>query len=215
MQRYGLDHSYAEHVADGIVHLLGVSAALVGVTALLVWAGMQAPAEHIAPLLVYSFGLIGTFTLSAAYNMTLHSQARMILRRFDHAAIFIMIAGTYTPVALIGIGGTSGVALAGAVWAIAAFGVVLKLFFFHRFYRIVFFLYLIQGWLAVVAFIPMIHSLSLGVLALIALGGIIYSLGTIVHHRENWAYNRAIWHVLVLAAAGLHYGAVFVLASSS
>lgn len=214
MRKYGLDHTYSEHVADGVVHVLGVTAALIGATTLLIWAAMAAPADRLLPLLVYSVGLIGTFSLSAAYNMTVHEHARKILRRFDHAAIFVMIAGTYTPVALIGIGGASGIALTAAAWSIAVLGMVLKLFFFHRFYRAVFALYLIQGWLAVAAILPMVQTLSAAVLTLIAAGGIIYSLGTIVHHRENWAYNRAIWHVLVLAAASLHYGAVFALASS-
>ncbi len=163
MRKYGLDHTFREHVADSAVHIVGVVAALVGATALVVWAVMTAPIGYIPPLIIYAIGLIATFSLSAAYNITVHKRARDILRRFEHAAIFIMIAGTYTPLALIGIGGATGIALASAVWSIAVLGVFLKLFFFHRFTRTGFVLYLIQGWLALVAVVPMVRALSVGI----------------------------------------------------
>ncbi len=212
MQKYGLDHTFGEHLADGIVHGLGVAAALIGATALVVWAVMAAPMDHIPALIIYAIGLIATFAFSAAYNMCLHEKARAVLRRFDHAAIFIMIAGTYTPLALIGIGGARGVMLASAVWVIATLGVFLKLFFFHRFYRTTFVLYLIQGWLAVLAVGPMVQNLPLVAMILIVAGGLTYTAGTLFHHRENWPFNRAIWHGMVLAAAAIHYVAVFQVA---
>ncbi|MCI2398729.1 hemolysin III family protein [Aliiroseovarius subalbicans] len=214
MQKYGLDHSFREHLADGIVHALGVAAALIGATALVVWAVMSVPLDHVPPLIIYAIGLIATFSFSAAYNMTLHEKTRAVLRRFDHAAIFIMIAGTYTPMALIGIGGTKGILLASSVWVIAAAGVGLKLFFFHRFYRTTFALYLIQGWLAVLAIGPMIQALPTAALVLIVIGGLTYTAGTLFHHRDNWPFNRAIWHAMVLTAAAIHYVAVFQVAAA-
>ena len=214
MKKYGLDHTFGEHLADGIVHGLGVAAALIGATALVVWAAMSAPGGHIPPLIIYAIGLIATFAFSAAYNMCLHPGARAVLRRFDHAAIFIMIAGTYTPMALIGIGGAKGVALASTVWGIAVVGVFLKLFFFHRFYRTTHALYLIQGWLAVIAIVPMIQSLPVVATVLIIVGGVTYTLGTLFHHREDWPFNRAIWHGFVLTAAATHYAAVVTVAAA-
>lgn len=214
MKRYGLDHSFGEHLADGIVHGLGVAAALIGATALVVWAAMSAPGGHIPPLIIYAIGLIATFAFSAAYNMCLHPGARAVLRRFDHAAIFIMIAGTYTPMALIGIGGAMGVALASTTWGIAVAGVFLKLFFFHRFYRTTHALYLIQGWLAVLAIVPMVRALPVAATVLIVVGGVTYTLGTLFHHRDDWPFNRAIWHGMVLAAASTHYAAVVTVATA-
>jgi len=213
MFEYGLDHTKNEHLADGIVHALGVAAALGGALTLIIWAALAAPLEHIAALAVYAIGLIATFSFSAAYNMTLHAKARAILRRFDHAAIFIMIAGTYTPMALIGIGGAKGIALTAAVWGIAAAGVVLKLFFFGRLTRTAFGLYLVQGWLALVAIGPMLANLPTGALILLITGGLTYTAGTLFHHRDSWPFNRAIWHSFVLAAAGTHYAAVFQVAA--
>ena len=212
MQAYGLDHTYSEHFVDSAVHIIGCVAALIGATALLVWALVALPATHIAPLVAYSIGLIATFLFSAAYNMTLHVRTRAVLRRFDHAAIFIMIAGTYTPMAFIGIGGEAGIRLALAAWLIAGLGVFLKLFFFHRFYHAVFVLYLVQGWLALTAILPMMQNLSPVVLVLITIGGLTYTAGTLFHKNEGWAYNRAIWHGFVLIAAALHYSAVFQIA---
>lgn len=214
MQRYGLEFSYREYFADAVVHVTGVVLALIAATALVVWAAMTAPVEHISPLVVYAAGLIACFALSAAYNMTVHRRARRLLQKLDHAAIFIMIAGTYTPIALIGIGGTWGAGLAVTAWGLAALGVALKLVFTGRFERLAFALYLAQGWLAVIALVPMSRELSLAVMLLIGAGGVLFTVGTVFHVRDHWPYNRAIWHALVLAAAGLHYSAVVAVAAS-
>ena len=101
-----LPHSMTEHIADGVVHVIGVALAVAAVTGLLVWASLSVPGQHIWPLAVYAVGLLASFSFSAAYNLTLHARARAVLRRFDHAAIYLLIAGTYTPMALLGIGGS-------------------------------------------------------------------------------------------------------------
>ena len=101
-----------EHIADAVVHVLGVVFAVAGAAALLTWAALRVPADRIWPLVPYAAGLVATFAFSAAYNMTLHARIRAVLRRFDHAAIYVMIAGTYTPMALIGLGGGRGLAWA-------------------------------------------------------------------------------------------------------
>lgn len=215
MRQFGLEHSVAEHVADGIIHGLGVLFAACATTALIVWAALRLPGDQIVALSVYAAGLVACFSFSAAYNMTLHAKTRAFLRRLDHAAIYIMIAGTYTPMALIGIGGTKGLILVLAVWCIAAIGITLKLAYFERFPRIEFGLYLVQGWLAILAFGPMLDSLTPAAVLLLAIGGLTYTAGTIFHLRENWPFNRAIWHGMVLAAAATHYAAVVAVAASA
>ena len=211
MQHHGLDHSFAEHVADAVLHVIGVAAAIAGVTALLVWAAMAIPPERIWPLVPYAVGLLATFAFSAAYNLTLHRKIRAVLRRFDHAAIYLMIAGTYTPMAIIGIGGGRGLALAIAAWSLAAFGITLKLAFFHRWQGLGFTLYLLQGWLGVVAAWPLMQNLPPSVLILLLVGGVTYTIGTIFHHAP-WKFSTAIWHGHVLAAAATHYAAVVMVA---
>ena len=213
MQRYGLDHSLREHIADAVIHVAGVVFAVAGTAALLTWAAMAVPADRIWPLIPYAIGLIATFALSAAYNMTLHRQIRAVLRRFDHAAIYLMIAGTYTPMAIIGLGGGRGFALAIAAWCLAALGIVLKLAWFHRWPRLGFGLYLAQGWLGLVAAWPMVQSLPLPALLLLLAGGITYTVGTIFHHGQM-KYATAIWHGHVLAAAATHYAAVILIAAA-
>lgn len=213
MQRFGLKLSFHEYMADAVVHVLGVVAALIGATALIVWAALSTPAPHVLWLVIYGGALVACFAFSAAYNLTLHPRLRPILRRFDHAAIYLMIAGTYTPVALIGIGGGWGSFLAGASWLLAGIGAVLKLGFIDRVERLGLVLYLGQGWLALIAVVPMLRTLPVAASVLIGLGGVLYTLGTLVLYREHWRYNQAIWHGFVLAAAALHYGAVFTLAA--
>lgn len=208
---FGEEFTLREYIADGVIHGLGVMAAGIGATALVIWAAMAGPMGHMTPIMAYSAGLVASFLLSAAYNMTLHRQARSVLRRFDHAAIFIMIAGTYTPLALIGIGGTNGLALNMAVWTIALVGVTMKLFFFGRFERFTFQLTLMQGWLAVLAIGPLVASFSLSVLILLVGGGVLFTLGTVFHLRDHLPFNRAIWHSHVLVGAAMHYAAVFLI----
>ncbi|WP_424942832.1 PAQR family membrane homeostasis protein TrhA [Aliiroseovarius crassostreae] len=208
---FGEEFTFHEYVADGVIHGLGVLAAFAGATALIVWAAHSGPMGHLPLVAIYAAGLLATFLLSAAYNMTLHREARAVLRRFDHAAIFFMIASTYTPLALIGIGGTNGVALVLAVWTIAGVGITLKLFYFGRFERFTFQLMLMQGWLAVLAIGPLIASFSLGILILLVGGGVLFTLGTLFHLRDHLPFNRAIWHGHVLVGAAMHYVAMFMI----
>ena len=211
MYHHGLEHTQAEHIADGVMHVLGLAFAIAGATALMVWAALAVPPERIWPLIPYVIGLVASFAFSAAYNLTLHRKIRAVLRRFDHAAIYLLIAGTYTPMAIIGISGGRGVALAIAAWSLALFGMTLKLAFFHRWRRLGFALYLGQGWLGVLAAWPLITSLPLSVLILILVGGVTYSAGTIFYAKA-WPFSTAIWHGLVLAAAAIHYAAVILVA---
>jgi hemolysin III len=179
---------------------------------LLFYASSNLAGGSVPPLIIYCIGLIATFVFSAAYNMTMHPGAKAIFQRLDHSAIFIMIAGTYTPLALIGIGGAWGDFLAITVWVIAAVGVFIKLFYCEQASRISLYLYLGQGWLAVIAIKPMLESLSLYSFLLIALGGLIYTAGVIYYRRDDWRFNRAIWHTFVLVAASIHYVAVLNIA---
>ena len=214
MEHHGLDHSLREHIADAVMHVLGVVFAVAGSAALITWAVLARPTDRIWPLIPYALGLIATFALSAAYNMTLHARIRAVLRRFDHAAIYLMIAGTYTPMAIIGLGGGRGWALAIAAWALAAFGILLKLAWFHRWPRLGFGLYLAQGWLGLLAAWPMIQAVPPAPLILILAGGLTYTVGTIFHHGRM-KYATAIWHGHVLAAAVTHYVAVILIASAA
>jgi hemolysin III len=213
MTKLGGIESKGEHIADGVIHFLGVVGSLIAASLLVYYSTLGSNAANTPPLIIYAIGLIATFVFSAAYNMTMHPQTKAILRRLDHAAIFVMIAGTYTPLALISVGGDLGIFLAITVWVIAAVGVFIKLFFPGKVARISLALYLGQGWLAVVAIKPISEALSPFAMTLLVAGGLIYTAGVIVYSRDDWRFNRAIWHSFVLCAASIHYIAVLDIAS--
>ncbi len=159
-------------------------------------------------LLVYGCGLLAMLICSALYNASRNPKHRDLLRRLDHAAIFVMIAGTYTPFLAMKIDGIWSHWLLVYVWAVAGIGVVLKLIWVNRFARLSVALYLFLGWTIIVAVEPLLASVSPQAILLLVIGGILYSIGVVFHLWEQLPYQRAIWHGFVAAAAVCHYAAV-------
>lgn len=201
-------YSRGERIADGAIHFFGVFGSVVAITVMLVLAAYDGDGVTILTLAIYGAGVVAVFTISAAYHLTPLSPAKRILRRFDHAAIFVKIAGTYTPFAAISIGGGWGAALLGSVWGIAAVGVPIKLFDWKKFERFSVALYLAQGWLVVIAIGPLVEALSTPELVLCAVGGVLYTIGVAFYLATRLPYNNAIWHGFVLAASACFYAAV-------
>ena len=202
-------YSVGERRADAVVHAVGVTAGIAGFVWLLNAAVLSdtLPARTALALAIYGLGLVGMLTASAAYNLARPGFGKALLRRVDHAMIFVMIAGTYTPFTL-GLG--QGVVLGGAVWGGAAFGAALKLRFPGRFHRLGLALYLGLGWAIVTALEPLGSVLSAPALWLLVAGGLLYTVGVVFHLMERMPYNNAVWHLLVLAAASCHFAAVSV-----
>jgi len=200
-------YTAAERIADGSVHILGVAASLVAATALMI-AALKLPPASIVSLAIYGLGLIAVFACSAAYHLATEARLKAILRRFDHAAIYVKIAGTYTPFAMVKMGDAAGLALLAAVWTITAFGATAKLLWPGRLERTSYVLYLAQGWVIVAAFGPFASAVSGRVLVLLAAGGVIYTLGIIFHLWERLPYHNAIWHGFVVAASACHFAAI-------
>ena len=201
------EYSTAERLADGSVHVVGVAASLLGAAVLMI-ATNHLPAASIASLAVYGFGLVAVFACSAAYHLATEARLKAVLRRFDHAAIYVKIAGTYTPFAAIKMGDAAGVVLLAAVWAITVFGATAKLLWPGRLVRTSYVLYLAQGWAIVAAFGPFASAVSTRVLVLLVAGGVIYTLGVIFHLWERLPYHNAVWHALVLVASACHFAAI-------
>jgi hemolysin III len=198
-----------ERTADRFVHALGIVAVAAGVP-LLVAIAADHGALTLAGVLPYGLGAIAMIVVSALYNLAPPSHAKEILRRVDHSVIFVMIAGTYTPFVLCRVGGAWGIGLLACVWLVAVGGVVLKLAFPRRFERVSIVLYLALGWSILLMLAPMVAALSTTALALIGIGGALYSLGVVFHLCRRLPYHNAIWHALVLAAASCHYAAVMI-----
>ncbi|MGI9433996.1 MAG: PAQR family membrane homeostasis protein TrhA [Geminicoccaceae bacterium] len=201
-------YSRPERIVDGIVHVAGISAGLVAGIVLAVVAISRGEGVHTTGLGLYGFGLVAMLVCSALYNMTAEGWWKGFYRRLDHAAIFLMIAGTYTPFALLAIGGKFGMALLAFVWLIAAVGILVKLTSRTRREKLSIATYLLLGWTIVVALDPLLAAVSLPGVVLLLIGGILYSVGVVFHKWTGLPYNNAIWHLFVLAAASCHFVAV-------
>ncbi len=197
-------YSRAERRLDTAVHLIGVPTGAMAAIWLLAPACGSANPRLIASLLVYAIGLVGMLGTSAAYHLSPPSRAKELLRRADHAVIFVMIAGTYTPFALNVLAPPGGAALCAAIWLLAAIGITMKLAFPRRFERLSLALYLGMGWAVLTMIGPLIERLPTLALALLLGGGVVYSVGALIYTRHGLKYHTACWHTLVLTAACLH-----------
>lgn len=197
-----------EIIADGIVHGIGVVAALIAVTVLIFYATVWGTTASLASSWIYGIGLVASLGISFAYNVWPVTPAKWFLRRFDHSAIFILIAATYTPFLVAAMPDPLISANLIGLWCVAIFGVVLKCAWPGRFDRLTILLYLAMGWSGIMLISRLHDALSLATLVLILVGGIIYSLGVIFHVWEKLRYQNAIWHGFVVTAAGVHYAAV-------
>ena len=201
-------YSRAECIADAVVHAVGVAFGLIGACALIFAADGRLPPGEVAGLGVYGASLIGMFIASASYNLVTRHRLKERLRRVDHAVIFVMIAGSYTPFALK-IGGNTGLMLLAAVWGIAVLGTAVKLLLPRRLDKISVLFYLAQGWCVLFAIGPLMHAVSSGGIALLLIGGCIYSAGVIFHLLERLPFHNVIWHVFVLGGAASQYVSVY------
>jgi hemolysin III len=202
------DYDRVELIADGTIHAIGVSLGLIGAVVIVVMAAQSGAATGIPSILIYAVGLLAMLGFSAAYNMWPISPVKWVLRRFDHSAIYLMIAGTYTPFVGQLKDGVASAGLLLGVWLTAIIGVALKLLMPGRFDRTAIALYLILGWSCVVAYGPISAALPNASLWLLVAGGVLYSIGVIFHAWRKLRFHNAIWHGFVLAAACCHYSAV-------
>jgi hemolysin III len=199
-----------ELLADLAVHALGLALGAAGVVAMLVVAAQSSVHGQFLPVTVYLAGLLAMLGCSAVYHVWRSCPWRDWLRRLDHAAIFVMIAGTYTPLVLrLPQGWALGLTV--GVWTAAIVGVVAKLFQPRRIEALSVALYLVLGWVGVIAAEPLLASLDQTTLVLLLLGGVVYSAGVVFHLAAHWRYARALWHGSVVIAAAIHYAAIMTL----
>lgn len=200
---------YARHeeTADAVVHVLGIIFAI-NASLWLLWhvTGLSV----VISVSVYCLGLLAMIGCSAAYNMTpKHKPSKTVLRRLDHAAIFIMIAATYTPLAVNRLAAPSGTIILAVVWLCATFGVVMKLVAPRKLELVSIGLYLGMGWVCVTVIQPLSQSLAHIDFWLLMAGGVVYSAGVIFYVWDKLPYNRAVWHGFVLLAAILQFSSIW------
>jgi hemolysin III len=203
-------YSRGELIADGLVHGVAILAGIVGFAVLLALVFMRGSILEGFAVAVYAAGFFAMFGFSLAYNMTSPSPLKWLLRRFDHSSIYLMIAGTYTPLLAQLHDWFWAWTLALVVWIGAIAGIVLKVALPGRFDRLSIVAYLLLGWVAVIAAKPLIVSLPGSTLVLIAVGGLLYSTGIVFYLWHNLRFQNAIWHLFVAVAASCHYAGIFV-----
>ena len=199
----------AERGVDNAVHLMGVPAGVIAAAWLLAEVCRNSDSGRlIASMSIYAVGLIGMLAASAAYHLTRPGRAKELLRRADHAMIFVMIAGSYTPFALNVLQPPGGVVLCVIIWTLAAIGITVKLVYPRRFEGLSLGLYLGMGWAILFMIRPLIERLPAESLGLLVGGGVVYSLGALIYTQRRLKFHTAVWHALVLVAAGLHVSAL-------
>ena len=197
-----------EELASALTHGVGAAAALAGGAVLIALAALEGDGWQLTAAIVFGICLLLLYVASTLYHAIEHPIAKPRLKVFDHCAIYLLIAGTYTPFTLIGLRGTLGWSLFAAIWALALAGVVFKLFYTGRFPRLSTLIYVAMGWLVIVAIKPVFAALDAWTFGWLVAGGVFYTLGTYFYHRESIHYSHAIWHLFCIAGSVCHYIAV-------
>ncbi|WP_426415076.1 PAQR family membrane homeostasis protein TrhA [Aestuariirhabdus sp. LZHN29] len=203
-------YSLGEEVANAISHGMGAAAAIVGLTLLMVEAAGVLDALSITGLALYGGSLVLLFLCSTLYHAFTHHKAKAIFKVLDHCAIYLLIAGTYTPFMLITLDGPLATGLLIAIWSLAFVGIVFKTFFIHRFEVVSVLTYLAMGWLSLLVVYQLSEQLEWVGFVLLVVGGVVYSLGVIFYVWHRIPYNHAIWHLFVLGGALCHFLAIFI-----
>jgi hemolysin III len=199
-----------EEIAHSVTHGIGTVLAIAGMVMLIAYAHACGSTRHIISCSIFGASLVILYLASTLYHGIQHPKAKEILRIIDHSAIYLLIAGTYTPFTLVNLQGVWGWSLFGVVWGLALLGIALRLSPLRRFSSIRLILYITMGWAAIVAIKPLAASVPRGALILIVMGGLMYTVGIIFYLWRRLPYHHAIWHLFVLSGSILHYGAVFL-----
>ncbi|WP_122047424.1 PAQR family membrane homeostasis protein TrhA [Vibrio atlanticus] len=205
------EYSDIEERANAITHGLGVVLGVVGLILLLIRAfDYQADMLTVASMAVYGSSIILLFLASTLYHSITTEKTKRLLKTLDHCAIYLLIAGSYTPFLLVGLRTPLAMGLMAVIWGIALVGIIMKIAFVYRFKRLSLFIYLAMGWLSLIVVYQLAMNIDIGGLVLLAVGGVIYSLGVIFYVAKRIPYNHAIWHLFVLAGCACHFFAIYL-----
>ncbi len=204
------EYSVNEEIANSISHALGIIFGIVGLILLLVKAlNSQADVLTITSMSIYGASIIILFSASTLYHAIPHQKARRALKTFDHCAIYLLIAGSYTPFLLVGLRTPLAIGLMIVIWSIALVGIIFKVAFVYRFEKLSLITYLTMGWLSLIVIYQLAIHLDVGGLTLLAVGGVVYSLGVIFYVSNRIPFNHAIWHGFVLLGCVCHFLAIY------
>ncbi len=204
-------YSQKEELANTITHALGCVLGIVGLF-LLVMKSLSANADAltITSMSIYGSSLVALFLASTLYHAIPTPSTKRLFKTLDHCAIYLLIAGSYTPFMLVSLRTPLAIGLMAVIWLIALVGIVMKIAFVYRFKRLSLITYLLMGWLSLIVIYQLAISLDVGGLILLAAGGVVYSLGVIFYVSHRIPYNHAIWHLFVLAGSICHFFAIYL-----
>ena len=204
-------YPWAEEIANSISHGIGLVFGIVGLVLLLVQAvDTGADATAITSYSLYGGSMILLFLASTLYHAIPHQKAKHWLKKFDHCAIYLLIAGTYTPFLLVGLDSPLAKGLMAVIWGLALLGVLFKLAFAHRFEALSLVTYLTMGWLSLIVIYQLVTRLEAGGVTLLAIGGVVYTLGVIFYASKRIRFGHAIWHGFVLDGSACHFMAIYL-----
>ncbi|HFU74132.1 MAG TPA: hemolysin III family protein [Helicobacteraceae bacterium] len=199
------EFSLAEEIWHAITHGLGLVLSIIGLTVLVAYATLAHSPLSIISAAIFGTTLIIMYGSSTLYHAITHTKVKRIFQQFDHASIYFLIAGSYTPITLITLGGIWGWSIFSVIWLSAIIGIVLKFVYPGRFEKLSLALYLIMGWMIVIAISPLMETMPSGGLWLLLAGGLCYTGGVVFYIWDRLPYNHAIWHLFVLGGSIFHY----------
>ena len=200
--------SLGEEVFNSITHGVGTLLSIAALVLLVVFASIRGNAWHIVSFSIFGGTLVLLYLASTLYHSFTKEKVKNLFARFDHAAIFLLIAGTYTPYVLTVLRGALGWTIFGIIWGLAISGVVIRSIYLTRFRKLMVGIYLGMGWMFTLAIVPMIRNLSTTSLIFLFLGGVFYSIGVIFYMWRTLKYGHGIWHIFVLAGSIMHFFSV-------
>ena len=201
-------YTRGEELANSVTHGIGIVLAIAALAVLSAFAARNGDALHVVACSVFGAALILNYTASTLYHSVQSARIKPRLRALDHSAIFLLIAGTYTPFMLVSLRGVWGWSMLAVIWTLALLGIAMRLVLKGRFHGVVVGLYVAMGWAVVLALEPLLRHVATGGMVLLVAGGLVYTLGVVFYKWKSLPYNHAIWHGFVLAGSALHFFAV-------
>jgi hemolysin III len=204
-------YSRKEEIANAITHGIGACLAIAALVILTVFAAIKGTAWHVVSFSIFGATLVILYIASTLYHSLTHQKAKRLFRKFDHISIYLLIAGTYTPFCLAALQGWVGWTLFGIIWACAVLGTVLKSLHIGKLELLSTFMYILMGWVVIIAIKPLYDSISFTGFTFLMLGGVFYTAGTFFFIKDRNKYFHSIWHLFVLAGSTFHFFSVIAL----
>lgn len=202
-------YSDAEERVNTATHAAGLVLSVAGLVLLIVFSVLRGTIWHVTACAIFGAALVLAYTSSTLYHAVRSPELKLLLRKFDHAAIFLLIAGTYTPFLLVSLRGPWGWSLFGVIWGLALAGMVLKFWCAGRFRVLSTLIYIIMGWMIIIAFAPLTRTIQSGGMWLLVAGGLCYTGGTVFYLWRRLPFHHGVWHLFVLGGSICHFFAVF------